>query len=101
MSRSSPFYPVLAGLARHLVAQLERDDTAHFDAVFNLVERWNVEGDRYVQEAATIGLLEDLQNGYLHGMTQSMDFEPWLGPESRSLWKELNLFWSMAGPGRP
>ena len=89
-----PLYLVLADLARHLVAQLERGHTAGFDAVFDLVERWNVDGDSDVQEAATIGLPEDLWNGNLHERTRPRDVEPWLGRESRLLWNELNLFWS-------
>ena len=88
-----PLYLVLTTLARHLIAQLERGETARFTAVFDLVERWNVKGDSDVQGAATIGLLEELQNGNLHKATNPSDFKPWLRPKSRLLWDEFNLFW--------
>src|SRR5262245_33190674 len=57
-----PIYLALSDLARHLIAMLERGDTESFPAIFAVVERWHRDGDPYVREAATVGLLEDLQN---------------------------------------
>ena len=57
-----PLYIALGDLARHLVGMLERNDVVSLQAVFRAVEQLHVEGDDYVREAATIGLLEDLQN---------------------------------------
>ncbi len=89
-----PDYIVLCSLAYHLIAQLERGETARFPAVFDVVERWHVEGDKYVRDAATIGLLEDLQNTNMHKRTQPSDFEAWLRPVSRKFWDKVNRFWS-------
>src|SRR5579863_6287654 len=72
-----PFYLALADLARHLIGRLERGETAVFDAVFDVVERWHLQGDSYVKEAASVGLLEGLQNGKLHRRSRPSDFEPW------------------------
>jgi hypothetical protein len=54
-----PLYLVLADFARHLIGMVERGDTAELPAVFRAIERLHVEGERYVREAATVGLLED------------------------------------------
>jgi len=57
-----PLYLALSDLARHLVGMLERGDTVSFPSIFAVVELWHREGDSYAREAATVGLLEDLQN---------------------------------------
>lgn len=95
--KEQPLYLALADLARHLIGRLERGDTIVFDAVFDVVERWDVHGDSYVKEAASIGLLEDLQNGNLHHRTHPSDFQSWLRPESKRWWDKLNRFWEGDG----
>ncbi len=88
-----PEYLALADLARHLVAKLASWDTSRFDAIFDVIERWHVEGDDYVREAATIGLLENLQNTNIHDITEPDDFIPWLRPQSRRWWDKVDAFW--------
>ena len=89
-----PHYLALGDLARHLTAMLSRGETGSFPAIFAVVERWQVEGDEYVRGAATIGLLEGLQNGHLHESgTEPKAFEPFLLPESRKAWAEVDAFW--------
>jgi hypothetical protein len=89
-----PAYLVLADLARHIIGKLEQGETASFPAIFNVVEQWQLQGDDYVREAATIGLLEDLQNTNLHDTTQPLNFERWLLPESKRWWNKVERFWS-------
>lgn len=89
-----PYYIALGSLARHLITRLERGEMTRFPAIFDVVERWHVEGDKYVSEAATVGLLEDLQNANLYTRTQPSDFEPWLRPASRKFWDKVKRFWS-------
>lgn len=91
-----PLYLALSDLACHLIAQLDRGETARFDAVFDIVERWCLRGDHYVRVAATVGLLEDLQNGNLYERAQirPSDFEPWLRPVSKRQWEKVYAFWS-------
>jgi len=88
-----PLYLALGDLARHLIGMLAREDVSSFPAVFAVVERWHLEGDSYVAEAATVGLLEDLQNRNLHEGTDPEQFRPWLLPESSKWWDKLYGFW--------
>lgn len=89
-----PLYLALSGLARHLIAALAAGDRVTLARAFEVVERWHVEGDAYVREAATVGLLEDLQNEGLHESTTAKDFEPFLRPESLRWWGKVDRFWS-------
>ena len=90
----SPLYLALSELARHLIQDLETGNTHGFNAIFDVVERWHIKGDAYVKEAATIGLLEDLQNGGLHRKTRPDDFLPWLHPETLGWWTKVHEFWA-------
>jgi hypothetical protein len=89
-----PLYVVLADLARHLIGKVERGETADLPEVFAAIERLHVEGDGYVKEAATVGLLEDLQNLNLHpNGTEPEQFRPYLCPVSAQWWDKLYRFW--------
>ena len=89
-----PGYLALSDLARHLIAMLERDDTEGLRAVFRVVEEWHLEGEPYVKKAATIGLLEDLQNTNLHkDKTLPDDFIKFLLPETKFWWFKVVDFW--------
>ncbi|MDH4048468.1 MAG: hypothetical protein OEV63_10080 [Gammaproteobacteria bacterium] len=89
---SHPVYLVLSDLARH-IAELKRNSReAELRAIFEIVEMWHVDGDSYVKEAATIGLLEDLQNSNLVG-DLSKSFVDYLGPESKGWWCKVERFW--------
>jgi hypothetical protein len=93
-----PLYLALASLARHFVELLAaRQEPALFRA-FTVVERWHVEGDAYVREAATIGLLEGLQNDSLHTSTSPKQIEPFLMPESLKWWRKVDGFWTNGTP---
>jgi hypothetical protein len=61
-----PLYLALSSFARHLIGMLDRNEVGDFPTIFQAVEKLHVEGDSYVQGAATVGLLEDLQNLNLH-----------------------------------
>jgi hypothetical protein len=88
-----PLYIALGELARHLVDRLRSGVTEEFPAVFQVVERWHCEGDDYVREAATIGLLEGIQNNAGHAGIYPGVFERWLLPESKKWWDKLDRFW--------
>ncbi len=88
-----PHYLALSDLARHLIDMLQRGDTASFPKIFEVVERWHLEGEHYVREAATVGLLEDLQNTNLHDATDPDQFLPYLEAESKKWWYKLIGFW--------
>lgn len=89
-----PHYLVMADFARHLINQLERGDTAGFPEVFGAIERLHREGEHYVREAVTVGLLESLQNHNLHpNGTDPEQFRPYLGPETTRWWDKLHRYW--------
>jgi hypothetical protein len=89
-----PLYVALADFAQHLISMVERGETAGLLAVFASIERLHVEGEHYVREAATVGLLESLQNLNLHTHgTDPEQFRPYLGPESVRWWDKLHRFW--------
>ena len=84
----------------HLIERLRKGEVDGFGAIFEVVECWHLRGDHYVREAATIGLLESLQNQLggndrdkpLKGVRAS-DFERWLQPETRNRWDKLYRLW--------
>lgn len=88
-----PMYLALGDLARHLAALRISGQTDEFPAVFEVVERWHLEGDAYVREAATIGMLEGLQFAASHTELDETEFEPWLLPNSKKWWDKLTRFW--------
>jgi hypothetical protein len=88
-----PIFLALAELARHLIHLLESNDTETLKKVFNVVEQWNLNGDDYVQNAATVGLLEDLQNTNLHEKTTPEQFKQFLGIDSKMWWRKVERFW--------
>jgi hypothetical protein len=88
-----PVYIALDELARHLIERLRSGATEEFPAVFQVVERWHCEGDHYVREAVTIGLLESIQNNASHAGSDLGAFDRWLLPESKKWWDKLNRFW--------
>lgn len=88
-----PVYLALGELARHVISMLAAQELSALKGVFDVVERWHLDGDPLVREAATIGFLEGLQNEALHTTTTPAQFEPFLLPESRKAWAELNRFW--------
>jgi hypothetical protein len=88
-----PYYLALSDLARHLVAMLEQGDTRSFEKIFDIIERWHTEGDDYVREAATVGLLEDLQNANLYSSGSPEGFRPYLRAHSLRWWEKVQRFW--------
>jgi hypothetical protein len=88
-----PHYVVLGDFARHMVALLTTSDETTLKRIFAVIERLEVDGDRYVREASTIGLLEGLQNVSLHECTKPEQFERFLLPKTARSWKKVQGFW--------
>ncbi len=93
-----PLYVALADFARHLIHMLERGDTIGLSAAFRAIERLHVDGDEWVRKAATIGILESLQNQNLHRSTEPDQFCSYLKPQSARWWDKLNRFWEQNEP---
>lgn len=88
-----PLNLALGSLAEHLLERLAAQDVERFGGIFAVVERWQTDGDAHVREAATIGLLETLQNLSGGSSDRPVTVEPWLGPKSRRWWDKLDRFW--------
>lgn len=86
-------YVALGDFARHLLELYQRHETGVFPAVARVIERLHIEGDGYVREVASIGLLEGIQNVWSHDIDPEL-FAPYLLPESTRWWRSLNDFWS-------
>lgn len=88
-----PYYLALGDLSRYLIKLLENDRRDELTTAFNMIERLHVDGDRYVREAATIGILENLQNSNLHEQTKPEQFIEFLRPISLKFWRKVTDFW--------
>lgn len=90
----SLLYVHLGEFAGHVVELLRTGTTGELAAVFDALERLHIVGDEYVRAAATIGLLEGLQNVAGHAGLDPQSFVQYLGSESARWWAELNGFWA-------
>jgi hypothetical protein len=86
-------YVTLGDFARHLLQLQRQSRTEEFSAVARAIERLHVEGDHYVREAATISLLEGIQNAWSNSGTDPVLFVQHLLPVSAKWWQSLNGFW--------
>jgi hypothetical protein len=87
-------YVVLGDFARHLLQLQQQSRTEEFADVARAIERLHIEGDHNVREAATIGLLEGIQNVWGNNGTDPELFVQHLLPVSAKWWQSLNDFWS-------
>ncbi|HED34605.1 MAG TPA: hypothetical protein ENJ08_10385 [Gammaproteobacteria bacterium] len=85
-----PVYVGLTELAKHISELHQNKRSDEIKEVFAIVEQWIAEGDSFVHEAATSGLLEDLQNINIVGAGISLQLKPYLLPETERWW-ENNL----------
>ena len=88
-----PLYLVLGDLARYIGSLIIAGQDNELKNIFSVVEQWHLEGDTYVKEAATVGLLEDLQNTNVVGKGTPEKIESYLLPESKRWWLKVNGFW--------
>lgn len=88
-------YIDLAVFNHHLIELHKNKQVEEFPAVFDVIEKLHLEGDDYVREAATIGLLEGIQNIASHTETRvdAEEFAQYLRPETAKRWHQLNDFW--------
>ncbi len=86
-------YVALGSLARHLLDLYKQQKVDCYSAVARVIEQLETEGDGYVREAATIGLLEGIQNVWGNNNVDPELFFPYLLPQSAKWWRSLNDFW--------
>src|SRR6478752_2096195 len=86
-------YELLGAFGRHLLELYNLDHATSFLNVGVMIENLHIDGDELVKNAATIGLLESLQNIWLNAGIDPMPFREWLLPVSREQWDALYEFW--------
>jgi hypothetical protein len=84
-------YVDLGEFARHLIELRRAEKTEEFSAVFDVIETLHLDGDDYVRNAATVGMLEAIQN---NASDEAEEFTQYLKPESAKWWRKLNAFWA-------
>lgn len=89
----TPHYLLLADFSRYLITLLDNKKQKELNAAFALIELLHTDGDKYVREAATIGILENLQNRNLHSTTTPDEFVEFLQPTSFKYWQKVEDFW--------
>jgi len=89
----TPYYLALADFSRHVISLLEIRDQQQLQAAFETIERLHTDGEKYVREAATTGILESLQNTNLHSNTKPDQFLDFLRPVSLQYWRKVEDFW--------
>ncbi len=87
-------YIDLGEFAHHLIELHKTNQTEELPAVFDVIEKLHIEGEAYVKEAATIGMLEAIQNVAGNNGINPEEFTCYLKPESAKWWRELNDFWN-------
>ncbi|MES2440683.1 MAG: hypothetical protein V4584_16575 [Verrucomicrobiota bacterium] len=91
-------YVILGEFASFVIDIYEAGDETELRKAVELIEFLHTDGDSFVREAATIGLLEGIQNSWLTRGAIPQGFEDSLLPESRVWWDSLNGFWSRIIP---
>jgi hypothetical protein len=86
-------YIALSCFNAHIIELYKKDETEEFPQVFSVIESLHTEGEAYVKEAATIGILEGLQNQLGTDRKGVEDFQGYLLSESSKWWEQLYLFW--------
>ncbi len=88
-----PLYLLLGDLAVYVAGLVREQDRDQLAQILRVVERWILEGDPYVVNAAVVGLLEDLQNTGLVGEATPAVIIDHLGPEAKQWWVKVDAFW--------
>ena len=86
-------YVNMAHIAGYLVRSYSQGNTQEFPSLFALVERLLAEGDDEVQQALSVGLVEDIQNVASHESFGASVFKQWLGPLTLDAWLAGQQAW--------
>lgn len=87
-------YMVAGDFAHHLLQLYSAQKLEEFPDVAKLIEELHINGDEYVKEYATIGILEGIQNVWGNNGSDPEKFAAFLLPVSLKYWQSLNRFWN-------
>ncbi|KQV51690.1 hypothetical protein ASC95_29665 [Pelomonas sp. Root1217] len=91
-------YVAAGTYAHHLHALYRSGRLECFPAVGLAIERLHLEGSPWVQEFATVGVLEAVQNVWANLGADPEQFALYLGPDSKRWWRGLVNFWAGKAP---
>lgn len=85
-----------ADYVRHVLRRVHQEASSELEPIFDAIERLHVEGDDYVRELATVGILEGFQsaNADTAGVNPDLEVRPLLRPVSLAWWQRLDRFWA-------
>ncbi|WKZ26176.1 MAG: hypothetical protein QY304_02090 [Candidatus Paceibacterota bacterium] len=88
-------YTILAELSRYILKLYKEKKEEELKTIFKLIDNIFKDGDRYVKEAITIGLLETLQNN----ISWEKDANPeefliYLSDNLKNEWNNVINFWN-------
>jgi hypothetical protein len=83
----------VAVFSRHIVHSYRESNTVEFASFFAVVEKMIAEGEPEVVGLATVGILECIQANASHQPFGGAPFVPWLLPQSREAWADLEAQW--------
>jgi len=88
-------YNDIAEFAHFVVQDLyPNGNTADLQRAFDLMERWLLNGNQNLRDLIAIGFLEDVQNVASWQTFGREAFIPFLGPQSRQAWNEIERIWA-------
>lgn len=93
-SEEQLIYSELTDFAYHFIDLYKHNQISEFPRIFEVIELLHTDGDDYVKEAATIGLLGDIQNLALGEDINPDVFKQYLKPETQKWWIILDDFWN-------
>ena len=87
-------YNNIAEFAHFVVQDLyPNGNTPDLQRAFDLMEQWLVNGNQNLRDLITIGFLEDVQNAASWQEFGKEAFTPFLGPQCRQAWNEIEKTW--------
>lgn len=86
-------YTVFNRLAKYLEGLFENSQADEIKKIFSLVEAWHTDGDERVQEAVTVGLLEDLISLNPDHKLRDEPFFSYMGDETKYWAEQVKGFW--------
>jgi len=89
-SEGFPIYLFLNQIASYVIMNHNQIDWCRFS---DSIEYALTEGDDYVIDACSVGLLEDMQNKCLRQSVSFDEIEKHLRPKSKTMWNQVNEFW--------
>ena len=86
-------YTIFSLLARYVEKLLKNKENEEIQNIFNLVEKWHINGDELLQEATTIGFIEEVISLNPKHHFKDEEFLPYMGNETVYWVKKVKGFW--------